>query len=273
MKKLFFLLLTFLITSIGIAKASDYKYRVWAINCGYAGDEVYAGFVKDTFAIKGSALWDWGVGAISTTGVANAAPAEVYQTCRFEWNGGDMEYVITGLVPNREYLVRLHFGELSSSANARIFNIKINEMPVEVGLDIFVRNNNVASKALVLDYEDMEANAAGELDLLFTDALKDNTIVNGIEIYSKQQEGNSIETTEESNSIFISADKESQELKVSSSVGNIDDLSVFSTQGQLVYKSKSETSELSVSSHVLPKGVYVVKVKSETATSTKKVVL
>ncbi len=89
MKKLSFLF-SLLVFAYGVMNATDYKHRVWAINCGYSGDEVYEGFIKDTFAIKGSALWDWGAGSILTEGVLNAAPAKVYETCRFEWNGDNM---------------------------------------------------------------------------------------------------------------------------------------------------------------------------------------
>jgi hypothetical protein len=159
--------------------------RIWAINCGYTGDKTFEGFIPDTFNIEGTALWNWGTGSISVEGVPNAAPAEVYETVRFEWSGADVEYMITDLTPNTTYWVRLHFGELSSDSGQRIFDIYLNDNPVEVGFDVFVENDGVAKRALIKEYE-VETTSLGSVFILFTNVTVDNACINGIEIFSEE---------------------------------------------------------------------------------------
>ena len=267
MKQLFTIFCT-VVFAHGYVNAANYQYRVVAVNCGYAEENIYDGFVQDTFAVKGTALWYWGAGAISVEGVQNAAPAEVYETCRFEWNGDDMEYVVTGLVPEREYLIRLHFGELSTSAGARIFDIFINNLPMEIGLDIFVRNGNVANKALVLDYE-MDANAAGELDILLTNVIADNNIINGIEIYSKYDENVGIEYIENNNPFRVIVNKDSKTINVTSSSDNIQEIALYNLQGTSV----KNAHDIVFSYDGLVKGIYIVKVKIDGRIYSQKVAL
>ncbi len=176
------------------------------------------------------------------------------------------------MVPNSEYLVRLHFGELSESANGRVFSILINDLPVEVDLDIFVRNGNVAKKALVIDYEDMETNAAGEFDLLFTNVLKDNALVNGIEIYSKENP-TSTEKVEIESPFDIFYDKSSQLINISSKYQDIKEVALYNAQGQLILKQRVNNANYSLSGANLKSGLYIVNVISSNKVLSKKIIL
>jgi beta-glucanase (GH16 family) len=71
---------------------------------------------------------------ITTTGVTNAAPEDVYRTERW----GPMTYTIPNLTPGASFTVRLHFAEAAETAvGARHFNVAINGTTVLTNFDIF----------------------------------------------------------------------------------------------------------------------------------------
>ncbi len=71
---------------------------------------------------------------ITTTGVTNAAPEDVYRTERW----GPMTYTIPNLTPGASFTVRLHFAEAAyAAAGDRHFNVAINGTTVLTNFDIF----------------------------------------------------------------------------------------------------------------------------------------
>src|SRR6202012_6266629 len=72
---------------------------------------------------------------INLSAAANAAPAAVYQSCRW---APAFSYMIPGLTAGGHYTVRLHFAELTWTApGQRKFNVAINGTNVLSGFDIY----------------------------------------------------------------------------------------------------------------------------------------
>jgi large repetitive protein len=134
-----------------------------------------APFTADEFASGGSQS---GTNAnIATTGVANAAPMQVYQTNRF----GNFTYTIPALTAGDSYTVRLHFAEnFWTAAGKRQFNVTINGTPMLSNFDIFATagGQNIA----VVEPFTVTANSSGQIVIAFTNGAHDNPQVNGIEV-------------------------------------------------------------------------------------------
>lgn len=117
--------------------------------------------------------------AINTSGVANAAPAAVYQSVRW---AASFTYTIPGLTAGAQYTVRLHFAELTwTAAGQRLFNVAINGTTVLSNFDIYA--NAGQFKALVEQFN-TTANSSGQIVISFTQGTADNPEVAGIEILS-----------------------------------------------------------------------------------------
>jgi hypothetical protein len=114
---------------------------------------------------------------INTTGVANAAPAAVYQSERW----GVFTYTIPNLTPNGTYTVRLHFAELAfSTVGARVFNVAINGTTVLSNFDIFA-TAGAANKALVEQFT-ATASATGTITISYIQGTANDPKSSGIEI-------------------------------------------------------------------------------------------
>jgi hypothetical protein len=115
---------------------------------------------------------------INLSAAANAAPAAVYQSCRW---APAFSYTIPGLTAGGHYTVRLHFAELTwTAAGQRKFNVAINGTSVLSGFDIFAAAG-AQNKAVVEQFTAV-ANTAGQIVISFTQAGADNPEVNGIEV-------------------------------------------------------------------------------------------
>jgi beta-galactosidase len=108
---------------------------------------------------------------------ATAAPAAVYQSAR----QGVSTYAIPGLTAGSSYTVRLHFAELYfSAAGDREFNVAINGTTVLTNFDIYATAN--ANYTAVVEQFTATANPSGEIVIAFTNGVKDQPMVNGVEI-------------------------------------------------------------------------------------------
>jgi len=113
---------------------------------------------------------------VSTSGVANAAPAEVYQSERV----GDFSYTLGGLTPAETYTVRLHFAEIWwTSEGDRRFNTAINGTQVLTEFDV-VSAAGGANIAVVRDFSAV-ANAQGQIEVTFTSVV-DLAKLSGLEV-------------------------------------------------------------------------------------------
>ncbi len=113
---------------------------------------------------------------INTTGVANAAPAAVYQTMRY----GVMVYTLPNAESLHTYTARLHFAETQATGTGqRVFTIYNAGYPVLSSFDIFAAAGG-AFKPVVRDVL-VSANAHGQVQLAFH-AGTGQPAISGIEI-------------------------------------------------------------------------------------------
>ncbi len=115
--------------------------------------------------------------AVATAGVANAAPAAVYQSAR----QGEFTYTLPGFAPNSAHTVRLHFAELYwSNPGQRVFNVSVNGAAKLSNFDIVA----AAGGGLKANVQSIAAtaNASGQIVLGFTRGAADQPMVNGIEV-------------------------------------------------------------------------------------------
>jgi beta-glucanase (GH16 family) len=161
-----------------------------AIDSGGAGGEVgtrgtfEADVDAGSFGLPSNPLTQGGATntttqTISTTGVTNPAPAEVYQTERY----GGFGYFFTGLVPNSTYTVRLHLAEGVLDYNAaglREFNVAVNGNQVLTNYDIYA--NAGAIDQAVVPQVTGTSDEHGLLSVQFSSGYDDQPSVRGIEV-------------------------------------------------------------------------------------------
>ena len=153
--------------SVNVSTAPPVALRV------HAGGGAVGSFVADQ-AFTGGAAYSSTAG-VSTAGVANAAPAAVYQTERY----GNFSYALTGLTTGSAYTVRLHFAEIYfTAANSRLFNVSVNGTQALNNFDIFAAAGG-AFKAVVRDLN-ATADVNGQIAVSFL-SVKDNAKLSAIE--------------------------------------------------------------------------------------------
>jgi len=141
-----------------------------------AGGGAVGSFGEDRFGNGGGTYAT--THAIDTSGVANAAPAEVYQSDR---GAAEFAYTLSGLKPGVAHTLRLHFAELwfdSSSVGARVFNVVINGTTVLENFDIVAVAG--ANKAVVREFNPV-ANVEGQIIVNFVTVVG-GAKVNGVEL-------------------------------------------------------------------------------------------
>jgi len=113
---------------------------------------------------------------INVGGVANPAPAAVYQSARV----GNFTYTIPGFAPGSSQTVRLHFAEtFFTTAGSRTFNVSINGAQVLTNFDIFAAAG--AQNKAVIEQFAAPANSHGQYVIQFTSVIN-QSLLSGIEI-------------------------------------------------------------------------------------------
>jgi len=142
----------------------------YAVN---AGGTAVGSFGADGYSTGGSTYST--TATVTTSGVANAAPAALYQTERY----GTFSYVFPNLVAGT-YTVRLHEAEVYwTSSGQRTFNVSINGQQVLTNFDIYSAAGG-ADKAVVEQFT-ATTDSAGQITIQFT-SVTDNAKVSGIEV-------------------------------------------------------------------------------------------
>jgi len=114
--------------------------------------------------------------SIRTNDIINAAPQEIYQSVR----GGDFTYALPYLVPNKPYLVRLHFVEAFWTAKGqRLADVVLNNQQVLSNFDIFEAAGG-KDIACVKEFT-ASTDSRGQITIQFK-SVKDLAAVCGIEI-------------------------------------------------------------------------------------------
>ncbi len=156
------------IPSAGAPISSD----VVAINVGGGAT---ANYVADRYFLGGTATGS--NAAINTSLVAQPAPQSVYQSNRY----GVMSYSVPGLVPNKKYIINLHFAETYyTRPGQRQFNVQINGKFVLKNFDT-VGTAGAVNTAVVESFTSTP-DPDGVMRINFTTGAADNPQVNGIEI-------------------------------------------------------------------------------------------
>jgi hypothetical protein len=113
---------------------------------------------------------------INVGGVANPAPAAVYQSARV----GNFTYTIPGFAAGSSQTVRLHFAEtFFTTAGSRTFNVIINGAQVLANFDIFAAAG--AQNKAVIEQFTTPANSHGQYVIQFTSVIN-QSLLSGIEI-------------------------------------------------------------------------------------------
>lgn len=154
---------------------------VYQINCGGGNASPY---------VDGAAFQSGGgtpyanFSTITTTGVVDPAPQNVYQTEAY----GNSTWTFGSLTPAKSYLVRLHYAELywgpggaggGSGIGNRVFDVYVQSVLVADDFDIIVVAGN-ALTAIVQEYT-AAADGSGSIVVSF-DTVVDNAKISGIEI-------------------------------------------------------------------------------------------
>ena len=133
---------------------------VRAINCGGGA----AGHFEADNAASGGETWAT-TASIDTSGVSDPAAQAVYQTERY----GDFTYSFCCLVPERDYMVRLHFAEIFLyQAGERKCNVYINGVPVLSDYDAFAEAG--ARNTAVVESTTATADKSGSVTIRFETA-------------------------------------------------------------------------------------------------------
>ncbi len=134
-----------------------------------------SGFIADTDFSGGSVYSN--STPVTVAGVANAAPAAVYQDER----EGVFTYTIPGFTAGSSHTVSLYFAELYfSTAGSRKFNVAINGTQVLTNFDI-VQQAGASHKAVTAQFT-ATANASGNIVIAFTRGSTDQPTVSGLSI-------------------------------------------------------------------------------------------
>ncbi len=141
-----------------------------------AGGGAAGTFASDAYVSGGNTYS--GTSTIDASGVANAAPAAVYQSERW----GPSTYTFPSLDAAKSYTVRLHFAEIYfNAAGKRKFNVDINGTRQLTDFDVFAAAG-AANKALVKEFT-ITPNSGNNIVIAFTNGALDNAKISGIEIF------------------------------------------------------------------------------------------
>src|SRR5579875_2850293 len=142
-----------------------------------AGGSASGNFVADTDYDQGNEYSDIST-AINTSGVSEAIPQAVWQTCR--WNSS-FTYTIPGLTAGATYTVALDWAELTwTAAGQREFNVAINGNQVLTNFDVYA---TAGYKTALQKQFSTTANSSGQIVIAFTKGPVDNPFISGIEIW------------------------------------------------------------------------------------------
>ncbi len=143
-----------------------------------AGGGATGAFVADT-DFNGGGTYAPGQTVTVPTGLANAAPAAVYQSAR----QGGFTYTVPGFTAGSAHTVTLHFAELwFSAAGKREFNVSINGTQVLTNFDIYAAAGNKNFTAVVEQFANVAANGSGQYVITFTNGAVDQPMVEGIAV-------------------------------------------------------------------------------------------
>jgi hypothetical protein len=124
--------------------------------------------------------------AVNVSGVANAAPEQVYQSRRTAFAANQFTYTVQNLAANHNYTVRLHFCDDSNNVvGARVFNVVINGTIVLSNFDIVAKVGQLKAdvQSFSINSGTAGSGSTGQIVIQFIDGTTPlYALVNGIEI-------------------------------------------------------------------------------------------
>ena len=169
MKRL--LTIIFILGIFFLASSAQSASVIYAVNCG--GDTTVGDFVPDSH-FTGGATWAWADALIDSV-KKKPAPIPVLKTVRY----GNFSYTFDALTPAQPYMVRLHFVDHNTAADARLFDVNINGTLVLDDYDVFKMIG--AQYECIIEEFVVPADAAGAITIQFV-TVKDNAMISAIEI-------------------------------------------------------------------------------------------
>ena len=146
---------------------------VLALNSGGAASGMFSADAQ----VSGGSTYSSSA-TISTDGVTDSAPQEVYRSERY----GNFTYTLGGLMPGAAYTLRLHFAEIYWDAvGKRIFDVAVNGVPRLTGVDLIALTGG-KNRAVVRELAAI-ADGNGVITIGFS-TITDNAKLSGLEVFS-----------------------------------------------------------------------------------------
>lgn len=176
-------------SGLPVSSTSTFTYtRVFPVSSVRvnAGGPALGSFAADsgftTTSVQGAGT------AVSVSGVANAAPAALYDTER--WSTDAFTYTSPFLTPGRAYTVRLHFAErYVGTVGARRFHVSLNGATSGgqflQNFDVYAAAGNSMNKAVVRTFSGVSPNSDGRIAVTFSVGSSQLPMVNGLEILAE----------------------------------------------------------------------------------------
>lgn len=167
----------------------SHLWRTWETDSGYMINADAGSWIRNSSNITYSNPNDTAV-----------APLSVYETAKTLTNAGVMEKRFNmswklAVDPDFEYLVRLHFCELTyDNANQRVFRIFVDNKTAAENFDVYVRAGGM-NKAYHEDYLDSISSKTNTIWIQLgpdptTGSAGTDALLNGLEVFKLSREGN-----------------------------------------------------------------------------------
>ena len=166
-----------------VTPSGRYRLRIDSGSWSNLGD-----WIGDTFVTGGSD--NGAVADYDTTGLANAAPPEVYNTVRRRGNE-DIIYTLPGQTAGLVYTVRLHFGEwwYDQWRESRKLNVTVNGTQVITNLDVYVAAGG-NWRPYVHDVPGITPNSSGQIVITISSPIE--PMISGLELIPPNVVGGNI---------------------------------------------------------------------------------
>jgi Malectin domain/Secretion system C-terminal sorting domain/Divergent InlB B-repeat domain len=241
--------------------ANFVKTSTFAINCG--GDQF--------ISTDGRVYAQTPVGFTRANTITGTVDQFIFQSER----SANAPFSYNLPVDNGNYTVILRFAEIYFTAvGKRVFNVAIEQTPVLSNFDIFAAAGG-ANKAIDRTFKTTVSD--GILDINFSSVIN-NAKISAIVIIKEPNTAQKVRNTKvlntlkDSNSgIFIYPNPATDQLSYNSTNSIIENIEMFDLSGKNIYSEMVNQQSGSINLSGITKGLYLVRVKTENGTITKKI--
>ena len=141
-----------------------------------AGGFAVGNFQSDVYYAGGAATSTYAT--VNTSFATSPAPQEAYISARL----GASTYLIPGLTPSGNYILRLHFAETSmTGAGQRVFNVLVNGIPLLNNFDIYAAAGG--QNQAVVEQLQVQSDTNGNMSIQTTPGSASQPLINALELY------------------------------------------------------------------------------------------